>query len=404
MKVIVLCGIFFIFAKDGKGDSVGCKTLVVGDSSRPSVGYFIPGPIIKTVTMDPMYRCPIHVDRTNGLDGFGGAKWSDYTFSVSQANDQVVVTQVDPDGSFKGEPWKFDLRFECCKVRPAFCPLKCGTCQECKQWCSPQDWCGDSDAHKGGKYLKHMATDCRDCENVGPPSYVESKGACRGGTSPGGNAGLVYHKNRDCRHRCDIDPSCTGYVMPNSYVDWRYWRQFPNWCETYTSLGVTGDGSSNKHGYKCHAKIPDEKNDAYISNIDPKDGLLNKGKDCWSHCNGSQGPCLWCGNFGYCCTQKPGWTDVSNGCDGSIGGQTGHECSLRTESESKSTISKPNPEDGLLNKGEDCWYHCSSKQGPCSWCGSGGYCCTRKSGWTDVSNGCDGTFGGQTRHECSKPI
>ena len=118
MKVIVLCGIFFIFAKDGKGDSVGCKTLVVGDSSRPSVGYFIPGPIIKTVTMDPMYRCPIHVDRTNGLDGFGGAKWSDYTFSVSQANDQVVVTQVDPDGSFKGEPWKFDLRFECCKVRP----------------------------------------------------------------------------------------------------------------------------------------------------------------------------------------------------------------------------------------------------------------------------------------------
>jgi len=61
------------------------------------------------------------------------------------------------------------------------------------------------------------------------------------------------------------------------------------------------------------------------------------------------------------------------------------------------------PEDGLLNKGEDCWSHCSRKQGPCAWCGSGGYCCTRKFGWTDISNGCDGTFGGQTKHECSKP-
>ena len=60
------------------------------------------------------------------------------------------------------------------------------------------------------------------------------------------------------------------------------------------------------------------------------------------------------------------------------------------------------PEVGLLNKGEDCWNHCSG-QGPCSWCGSGGYCCTQKFGWTDVSNGCDGTFGGQTKHECSKP-
>jgi len=193
----------------------------------------------------------------------------------------------------------------------AFCPLKCGLCQECKQWCSPNDWCGDSYAHKGGKYLKHMATDCRDCENVGPPSYVESKGACRGGTSPGGNAGLVYHQDRDCRHRCDIDSSCTGYVMPNSYVEWygfaKKWLA-PNWCETYTSPGVTGDGSSGyndngwkwqsynglnykvyniKHGYKCHAKIPHEKNDAYISNIEDggkAEDNLDKGSDseCYS--------------------------------------------------------------------------------------------------------------------------
>ena len=31
-------------------------------------------------------------------------------------------------------------------------------------------------------------------------------------------------------------------------------------------------------------------------------------------------------------------------------------------------------------------------------------CCTIMPGWTDMSNGCDGTFGGATRHECvSKP-
>jgi len=41
------------------------------------------------------------------------------------------------------------------------------------------------------------------------------------------------------------------------------------------------------------------------------------------------------------------------------------------------------------------------KQGPCSWCGKEGLCCTKKSSWHDTSNGCDGTFGGLTMHECS---
>jgi len=51
--------------------------------------------------------------------------------------------------------------------------------------------------------------------------------------------------------------------------------------------------------------------------------------------------------------------------------------------------------------GEDCWYECGKKQGPCAWCGSEGWCCTQKSGWTDTSNGCDGTFGGVSKHECA---
>ena len=57
--------------------------------------------------------------------------------------------------------------------------------------------------------------------------------------------------------------------------------------------------------------------------------LQNKGKNCWSHCNGQQGPCSWCGTEGMCCTKKPGWTDTSNGCDGTFGGLTGHKCFLK---------------------------------------------------------------------------
>merc|ERR1712179_72566 len=62
--------------------------------------------------------------------------------------------------------------------------------------------------------------------------------------------------------------------------------------------------------------------------LDPK--LMNTGKDCWSYCNGQQGPCSWCGSEGMCCTQKSGYP-ASNGCDGSFGGQTMHECALKPD-------------------------------------------------------------------------
>ena len=58
---------------------------------------------------------------------------------------------------------------------------------------------------------------------------------------------------------------------------------------------------------------------------------------------------------------------------------------------------------GLTNTGVDCLGRCGMKQGPCEWCGPKGMCCTRKVGWTDTSNGCDGTFGGLTTHECIDP-
>merc|ERR1712228_281993 len=55
----------------------------------------------------------------------------------------------------------------------------------------------------------------------------------------------------------------------------------------------------------------------------------------------------------------------------------------------------------LENTDKDCWKHCKKTQGPCSWCGTKGMCCTTKSGWTDTSNGCDGTFGGSKFHTCA---
>ena len=55
----------------------------------------------------------------------------------------------------------------------------------------------------------------------------------------------------------------------------------------------------------------------------------------------------------------------------------------------------------LNNMGKDCWGKCYQSQGPCSWCGPEGYCCTRKTGWKDFSSGCDGSFGGDKRHECA---
>lgn len=48
-------------------------------------------------------------------------------------------------------------------------------------------------------------------------------------------------------------------------------------------------------------------------------GVENEGQDCWGGCAGRQGICSWCGPFGMCC--RFGWSDTSNGCDGSIGVQ-----------------------------------------------------------------------------------
>ena len=48
-------------------------------------------------------------------------------------------------------------------------------------------------------------------------------------------------------------------------------------------------------------------------------------EDCWSGCNRTQGTCSWCGGDGLCCRESY----IGNGCDGRIGGATGHRCVLK---------------------------------------------------------------------------
>ena len=72
--------------------------------------------------------------------------------------------------------------------------------------------------------------------------YVETKVACRGGLSPGSNAGMKNYNDRACKSRCNTNAACTGYVLPVNGN---------NWCETYTSKEATGDGRME---YACYMK------------------------------------------------------------------------------------------------------------------------------------------------------
>ena len=49
------------------------------------------------------------------------------------------------------------------------------------------------------------------------------------------------------------------------------------------------------------------------------------GTECSVSCGG-QGPCDLCGKNGMCCTQRKGWNDTNNGCNGLFGGPKQHEC------------------------------------------------------------------------------
>merc|ERR1712141_237250 len=98
--------------------------------------------------------------------------------------------------------------------------------------------------------------------------------------------------------------------------------------------------------------------------------LMNTDKDCWNHCNKTQGPCSWCGTKGMCCTTKSGWTDTSNGCDGTFGGSNFHACALMPVQECQERTKAQNCYE-IRDRGT-CLVTNDPRTdyaGPCGWCG-----------------------------------
>ena len=84
--------------------------------------------------------------------------------------------------------------------------------------------------------------------------YVKTTGNCKKNSSISKgnkyeNVENTEFKDRNCRYRCDKESSCTGYLLPRIVKqsdDYNY-----NWCTTYTSTGLTGNGRKD---YDCWMK------------------------------------------------------------------------------------------------------------------------------------------------------
>ena len=78
--------------------------------------------------------------------------------------------------------------------------------------------------------------------------YVKTAGNCKKISSirEGNryeNVKNTEFKDRNCQDRCDKNSSCTGYLLPRNLDH--------NWCTTYTSVGLTGNG---RDLYDCWMK------------------------------------------------------------------------------------------------------------------------------------------------------
>ena len=124
-----------------------------------------------------------------------------------------------------------------------------------------------------------------------------------------------------CAEACSRADDCVGFRFgeQGTFVLPATSDAQPTWGMVYHEeangaheLKVSPEGGCELHNDEC------------IQGLD-YDGmwLENSGLNCWNQCNGIQGPCDWCGS-GYCC--RSGWHDISNGCDGIIGGAHGHQC------------------------------------------------------------------------------
>merc|ERR1719443_2708716 len=107
-----------------------------------------------------------------------------------------------------------------------------------------QNWCETYTSSKATGDGRNFFCYMKKAHVAPTPSadgYTYSKGACRGGARPQMNAGLKFHRDRNCEARCNADKTCSGFVMPMTAS---------NWCETYTSPGVKGDGRN----FHCFSK------------------------------------------------------------------------------------------------------------------------------------------------------
>ena len=81
---------------------VDCITVLVGPGQSNEV---------KTIPVLPEYKCPVSVNKTNWIGGYG---WPD-EFAVVQIGSQINVTRTDSTG-----PWQMNLTFFCCPEEGTF--------------------------------------------------------------------------------------------------------------------------------------------------------------------------------------------------------------------------------------------------------------------------------------------
>jgi len=133
------------------------------------------------------------------------------------------------------------------------CKHKCNSQASCTGYVLPKsnsNWCETYTSKgitpDGRNFWCYIKTD--ELVELPPSTYRDTVGACRGGESPGNDAGRKYYSNRNCQTRCNQDVDCTGYVLPV--------KADKNWCETYTSKGASGD---DRELFKCFIKMAADK-------------------------------------------------------------------------------------------------------------------------------------------------
>merc|ERR1711936_325906 len=170
------------------------------------------------------------------------------------------------------------------------------------------------------------------------------------GSSAGNSAS--YAKNEDCVGE-------NGFCPTGCSSGWQFYKN-PWELDESMEVKCVGDPPT----VTCGGNTTDPAttpNPAPTTSKDSQNDIENEGKGCWDECNAVQGPCEWCGKLGMCCTMKPGWTDTSNGCDGTFGGATSHECALKSTSGNGTTPPGPTvkpttnkPDDTTKPGDDDC--------------------------------------------------